>query len=429
MLKSCLSFSTLCEAVKGPAAAFRVVTRLQPVGGPSDKIFPATYESGKYATEKRQRLNKDGQCEPMDCVLIDSVQSQANRLEQALLSAHRRRGGTLDFPLLVVDFAKYHAHVGEITSLDASHRVADAVFRDSLHGGKPFRDSEDGKSFSKARTANATPLYRLCPHALIFGLWDSAGPQGGMGAKFARVPVSEIIGLDAVPGQKTSSKIDSLAIATGAGPIYLAKDGGWTFDEKQAKEDGKKGVMKVGKEGKPSEINHGNVTPDLVFRKDKNQNLILDENRRPIPVGGFTISEAVQTTVLSLPGLRRLRFPLKDGQAKPESDHAAQTVLAALALVAIARQRQDGYDLRSRCQLVPTHAPDIELVPADGSDSKRFALDSKGAEDLLAEALTVAKKAGLTWIDQPIVLEPSSFLVELVQRSIDARAQDQEAKE
>ncbi|MGH9631863.1 MAG: hypothetical protein ACRD7E_26455 [Bryobacteraceae bacterium] len=38
-----LTFSELNAAVAGPAAAIRSVTKLQPVGGPGDRIFPATY--------------------------------------------------------------------------------------------------------------------------------------------------------------------------------------------------------------------------------------------------------------------------------------------------------------------------------------------------------------------------------------------------
>jgi hypothetical protein len=50
--------------------------------------------------------------------------------------------------------------------------------------------------------------------------------------------------------------------------------------------------------------------------------------------GGFTIDYAEQTTVLSLPALRRLRFPVKPGEkSTTESDNAARTYLAALGLL------------------------------------------------------------------------------------------------
>ena len=84
-------------------------------------------------------------------------------------------------------------------------------------------------------------------------------------------------------------------------------------DAGKAADKDKKGPVKLGKDGKPSEANHGNVTPTIADR------------------GGVTISKAVQTTVLSLPGLRRLRFPL-NGKSSPKTDDAARTALAALGL-------------------------------------------------------------------------------------------------
>ena len=48
-----IDLQTLRGAVDGTAAAFRCVTDYQPSGGPGDKVFPPTYEGGKYATEER----------------------------------------------------------------------------------------------------------------------------------------------------------------------------------------------------------------------------------------------------------------------------------------------------------------------------------------------------------------------------------------
>lgn len=88
-----LDLKSVHDALKGSAAAFRVVTELQPVGGDGDKLFPPTYEGSVYAEETRVI---DGKAER--CVLLDSVQSQANRLELALLEGHR--SGKLKFPLV-----------------------------------------------------------------------------------------------------------------------------------------------------------------------------------------------------------------------------------------------------------------------------------------------------------------------------------------
>ncbi len=87
--------------------------------------------------------------------------------------------------------------LGEITTLDAPHRIADAIFRDSMLDGEPFRDSAVGMAITDARVTHATAMYRYCPTALIFGVWDSTGPKGGSGSKFQRALVSEIVGVDA----------------------------------------------------------------------------------------------------------------------------------------------------------------------------------------------------------------------------------------
>lgn len=391
-----LTFEHVRSAVAGTAAAFRCVAEYQPAGGPGDKVFPPTYESGRYATEKRR---VEGHDEPVECVLLDSVQSQANRMEAALLEAWER--GWIPLPVITVDFGGVNLPKPlRITSLEAPHRVADALLRDSLLAGKPFRKSELGKRLDDVSNRDATALFELCPTALVFGLWDSTGPKGGLGAKFARAMVSEIVGIDAEFGVKTSSRIDPTQIMLQAGPLYRTKDGDWTLDEKLAARD-KKGPIKLGRDGKPSEANHGNVKPSIDFS-----------------TGGVTISKALQTTVLSLPALRRLRFPL-DGEdrSRPEIDNAARTALAALALCAAALNQGQGCDLRSRCQLFPTTPFAWELLDEPGAEPERFTLRADEAVALYRKAVEAAKAAGLPWLEDELVLDPSPQLAELVRRS------------
>jgi len=206
-----LSLDVLTSAVKGTACAFRCRTRLQPAGGEGDKVFPPTYAGAVYATEKRRLPGRD---EPVECVLLDSVQSQANRMEEALQKALDDE--RLSLPLVEVDFDPYWDPentndklsndmrlldpVGKISSLQAPHRIADAILRDSLLDGKPFRQSDIGRAIDRVGLWNATPLFELCPTALLFGMWDSTGRKGGLGAKFERAMVSEIVGIDAVYG-------------------------------------------------------------------------------------------------------------------------------------------------------------------------------------------------------------------------------------
>jgi len=398
-----LTLPALQHAVAGSVAAFRAVTEYQPAGGPGTKVFPPTYEGGRYATEgpKSPRRSPDGSEVILDFerVLLDSVQSQANRMELALLQAWER--GELKLPVITVDFAGHNLpKTLRVTSLEAPHRIADALLRDARHPREnvAFRKSSVGRELDNVDARNATPLFRYCPTALVFGLWDSTGPKGGLGAKFARALVSEIVGLDAQKGVKTSSRIDPAQIQLAAGPLYAAPDGEWTLNESEAlKEKGK--PVKLGKDGKPSEANHGNVTPT-------------------ISEGGVLISRAVQTIVLSLTALRRLSFPLGPGQrSQPAVDDAARTALAALGLCAATLAREQNHDLRSRCQLFPSQPHVWQLLDEPGGTPKEFSLDRAGALKLWADALAAARAAGLPFEEDELVLQPSPQLVELVKRS------------
>src|SRR4051794_218482 len=105
-----LTHADLKAAVASGAAAFRLTLKLEAV---SPKVFPPTYEGGKYATETR-RIN--GQDVP--CVLLDSVPSQANRMEIALQDAWI--GGDIKLPVVSVDFsAVKNPGVPKVTSLYA----------------------------------------------------------------------------------------------------------------------------------------------------------------------------------------------------------------------------------------------------------------------------------------------------------------------
>ena len=424
-----LELKTLRDAVAGTAAAFRCVTDYQPAGGPGDKVFPPTYEGGKYATE--ERIDPDtGETKP--CVLLDSVQSQANRMELALLEAHR--AGKVTLPLIVTRFDQEELPKPfTVNSLEAPHRAADALFRDSRLNGVMFRESDKGRILDTADVRNAADLFGLCPTALVFGLWDSTGPRGGLGAKFQRALVSEIVGYDAVPGVKTASRIDPARIMRVPDVTLYQRSAAkedmpdWTLNQG----DGSGPLGTGPQKGRPSQANHGNVTPDYAFARDRRGQVIYDvvrhsdgrETKEPRILGGFTISKATQTTVLSLAALRRLRFPL-DGAA--DSDHAtavsARTALVALGLAAGTLARND-VDLRSRCHLFAESAPIWELLDRPGKPPIEFELSPDAALRLLADAIEEARKAGLPWEDE-IELTPSAELVELVRRSQELASQE-----
>ncbi|MGE4365797.1 type I-G CRISPR-associated RAMP protein Csb1/Cas7g [Thermomonas sp.] len=404
-----LDYPYLKKLVEEDAVAIRGTATLEPAGGPGDKIFPPTHavdskEPGaKYAFEKRRIDGQD-----VTCVLIDSVQSQANRMEEALEALWDEKKITL--PVVSVDFSSVAPEVGRVTSLTAPHRIADALLRDSLLDGQLFRLSDIGKSFTDASTKNATALFKVCPTGLVFGLWDSTGPKGGLGAKFQRALVSEIIGITAAPGSKTASRIDPLNILKKAADIYEAQDDNerWTTNIEEAKKNEKGEPIKFGKKGKPSEVNHGNVTPSI-----------------DSAAGGVTIDEARHTVVLSLAALRRLGFATGANEAR--------TVLAVLGLLAVFAAESRGHDLRSRCLLVPKQgcALKLEAVRRNGSTTP-LDLNLQGAIALYNEAVDNLPE-GIKFDKGPgealTRLTPSPKLADLVKKSRELAAVEADVAE
>jgi len=392
------NFEQFVELVRGDAVAVRGTATLEPAGGPGDKVFPPTHAvdernkkpGAKYAFETRRIGGQD-----VPCVLIDSVQSQANRMEEALQALWADK--KIAIPVVSVDFSSVAPEVGRVTSLTAPHRIADALLRDSLLNGRLFRLSDIGKSFSDASIKNATELFKVCPTGLVFGLWDSTGPKRGLGAKFQRALVSEIVGIHALVGSKTESRIDPLNIVKGAAEIYEAVgDERWTTDIVTATKNKSGEPIKLGKEGKPSEVNHGNVTPSI-----------------DSVAGGVTIDEAKHTVVLSLAALRRLGFS--------EGANEARTVLAALGLLAVLASDSRGHDLRSRCLLVPKKggALKLEAVGRDG-ETTPLELDLESAIKLYnaaVAALPASMKFEQGAGEALAELTPSPKLADLITRS------------
>ena len=328
-------------------------------------------------------------------------------MEMALLHAYDSK--KIAMPLLLVDFAEgtedpILKEIGRITALETPHRICDAIFRDSLDGAIPFRQAESGAKLNTAKAANATPVFELCPTALLFGFWDSTGPRGGLGAKVQRALVSEIVGYGIVGGKRPASRIDPLQIENNL-DIYSRQGGGWTFDLAQA-ETGNNGEPK---KRKPSQINHGNITPSV---RDKDGKL----NH-----GGVTMAYAQQHTVLSLAALRRLQFPVIGAVKPADVDNAARTVLAALGLAAICFLDEDGYDLRSRC-LLDGRPPNLEFIGR--GQTQPFQLTPGGAAQLLADAVTEATQMKLPWSTVPKRLKPSPDLAKLV---VDSRTRSMSA--
>ena len=421
-----LTYDQLRAGVAGDAVGIRCRTFLQPLGGPGDKVFPPTYgilanPETRYATEERYVPSQNGGSGSVSrSVVLDSVASQANRLELALLEAIRR--GDLAAPVTSADFRPIPGLAGldRISDYEAPHRIFDALLRDSYDGEHLFRNGPTGSVITEARPRDAAGLYYHSPHTLVFGGWDSTGPRGGQGAKYERAITSEIVALGIEPGKRTASRIDPAGIELRAGPLYQAPDGTWTLDPDEAERDAagkprllgaKDGGQQGGRDaGRPSQANLGNVTPSIDPK-----------------AGGVTAREITGTTVLSLIQLRRLRFPAGldrspfDDHRRQEAELAARTALAALGLTAVVLAFEQGFDLRSRCVLVTTGPVTFEAVARDGT-VLAFDLSSADALKLVSEAADRAAAAGMPWRDGELSLRPADRLAELIRRSISLTA-------
>jgi len=348
-------------------AVLRVRATYQPAGGEGARIFPPTYpaergSSSPYVLEERYvqgAVRKD--------VLLDSVPSQANRAEEALLRA--RRSGRIELPLLEID------HVGaasvRLASLQLPHRYADAYLMDSEIDGVRFDKTDLGRAFQAASVDDASVLLRHDPGSLVFGAWNSH--RKGRQAKFPRIYSSEVVGWDPQLGARRAGRMD---------PLNLTGLGNRT-------DDGELIYVSVGEKAKGqklSEIGHGNIPP----------------NAAP---GGVTVSSAERMATVSLAGLDRIGFGALPGPVCV----AARAFLAAYALMAD-RLAFGGPALwlRSGCELV-TVTETVDWV-LRGGGTQPIDLSVADAVGLYERALAGVADAGLAPEMQTVTLTPGKGL-------------------
>jgi CRISPR-associated protein Csb1 len=153
----------------GPAA---LVMReyLMSVDGTDGVLFPATFAAGDNFPGG---YNIDGDLNGTNVCLIDSVGSQANRIEP--IFAEGKYAALI--PQIVVKAGEKHVNI-----LEAGHRAGDALVRCSALQ-KELQDA-----FKAVLKGNVEPLAKIAPTSLVFGVWDSRDTQ----AKLPRVIASTI---------------------------------------------------------------------------------------------------------------------------------------------------------------------------------------------------------------------------------------------
>lgn len=202
--------------------------KLKSIEGPGVPIFPPTYpapERGqhRFDTPYTVNLTKEGTriCD------LDSVQSQANRMETAFTSD-------------LADFVPQHmvqADTHQVSLTELPHRIADA----SIRATDLASDIRDGMLAISA--GDPVPLTAIAPTSLIYGVWDSRDTQ----VKLPRAVRSEIRAYDV-------SVFTRSAQFTGAFPKEALDIGDTVWSKK-----GEHGAAGVGFAPTPSVDAHGGV--------------------------------------------------------------------------------------------------------------------------------------------------------------------------
>lgn len=138
----------------GPVA-LHLRQALLPVEGPGSVIFPPTYADITYNIDERSDGTK--------IALMDSVGSQANRMEPLFIAALGNLRAAL-VPQIDISYGEDRS----ISIMEAGHRLGDALIRstelkeEARDAFRKFLDEGDASSIAK-----------LAPTSLVFGVWDS----------------------------------------------------------------------------------------------------------------------------------------------------------------------------------------------------------------------------------------------------------------
>jgi len=320
-------------------AALVLQESLEPVEGSDGVIFPATYaaDDGSGSSTGRGRalvraVLDDGRAElrwkepsfaggynidyfddGSNICQIDSVGSQANRMEPLFKSE--------PYSLLVPQITINIGTDREVVNLlDVGHRAGDALVRFTELGPEiwtAFLDLRD--------KGNASPLAKISPMSLVFGVWDSRGTQ----TKVPRVIRSVIRAYDVRRLSRSAQynpPVDYVAKKEASVPIVDPKN------------DSGKG------ENNP------------LSREGMNDNPAVSKH------GGVVAKEIRRDVAINLAAIRALR-----GSSEDESRQLQRYILG-LALVAATAIHDKRFNLREGCQLRLQSEPNWRVVPFIGKD-------------------------------------------------------------
>ncbi|WP_159814517.1 type I-G CRISPR-associated RAMP protein Csb1/Cas7g [Actinomyces sp. zg328] len=361
----------------GGASVLTSVTPLEPAAGPHASVAPAKFVEGKKSVFAYERRFWEGHA--VDAVLIDSKQSQNNRLEAAVSAAIADGDEVLSMmPRIELRFED-----GQVYSdIDLPHRAFDGQIRAGTINDKPTTENPEYRALRDATVSHARPLMERSPMTLLLGGWDATRKSNQ--GRYRSILVGEIIGIladqegepAAHQSKRGGARIDPLGMR-----IDLADKQLKAIADTQKDELSKDTYDKAKK--KPSVLGLGGIPPALE------------------QLGGVTCQAIIRSHVLSFAALRALRFDCDS----PEGDVACRAVLAALALNGLARSDAELL-LRANCDLVESGPAVVTLDKRYGEKERVDALSTTEAQDLLKAALDYAKDlAGLVWDGSVLVID------------------------
>jgi CRISPR-associated protein Csb1 len=361
-------------------AAIVLRERLRPVQGARGVLFPPTFAAtgrGKsdYQIDRFGPRADDPEGAQKDGVIasrctVDSVPSQANRLEARLL----KYSGT-SIPKVTITGSRVGQ--GSIDLLEVGHRVGDAVVRYSkvkvTNNGK--EEEKDGfEPFEAALQAyvkgDAAPLAKLAPTSLVFGHWDSrdSATKKSTKSKARRLIRSEIVAFNVQKVTKRSQY--------------------WSSIDPEVSQELEQ-ILKEAKEAAQEDPNSKNPASQLGM---------TDVPAPESPGGVIAFGPIERTTIIALSGVRALatfKAATDAGVTEIDADNtlALRRYLFALALASAADPGV--WDLREGCILVREGKTENGKTVADPTAFTAVKVKHSGEEDPFAAPASGAAESYL----------------------------------
>lgn len=365
----------LAASSAGGPSCLTSTTELAPAAGRHASVAPAKFaisgqRGGAYAYERRY-LGDDVR----DAVVIDSKQSQLNRVEAVLDQAIEDGHPTISrLPRVELRYEREGAEE-RYSDLTLPHRVFDGHIRAGTVDGAPTTQTPTYRAVRDATAADARALLDVSPVTLVFGGWDAS--RRSRQGRWRSCLVGEVIGFCSGqrPDKRGGARVDPVGMETVVPAAVLMGMAEGQKDELSPKLYEK--IRKEADKGKPmsaSPLGLGGIPPSLE------------------QLAGVACDRIVRSHVLSFAALRQIRFG-----AGTDGDAACRALLVALALNGLTRSDAELY-LRANCDLVEAAPTTVTIDRRGGEVEQVEALTIESADELLADALRHAEgAAGIRW--------------------------------